>query len=181
MNAPSIQPTTHLPTHLVNVRNDVERQGVGKHLILTLPANQVMLHARPQLLHSFCARPTRRLVGGNQEAADAELLGRWVGGWVGNEAGSPNGWVDGWGGWTHLLMQRPQGHDGNGGGAVGVGNQAGSPNRLGIDFRHDQGNVVVVSEGGGVVDDVGTAVGGWVGGWVVGKESNALVHWVCGG
>jgi len=66
------------------------------------------------------------LIGGADDAADAELL-----------------------------VQGVERHDGDGRRAVGVGDQA--VPRLdgaGVDLRDDEGDVVVVAEGGGVVDDV---------------------------
>lgn len=57
------------------------------------------------------------------------------------------------------LVEGVERHDGDGRGAVGVGDE---PVRgldgAGVDFGDHQGDVVIVAEGGGVVDHVGPAV-----------------------
>jgi len=98
------------------VRYDVERQRVGKHLILTLPSNQIMLHPRPQFLHPFLPRAGGSLVSGTEDLFDPVLL-----------------------------VQGPQGHDGDGGGAVGVGDETGGTDGRRVDFGDDEGDVIVVA------------------------------------
>lgn len=60
------------------------------------------------------------------------------------------------------LVKRAEGHEGDDGGAVGVGNDAlgGVLSVSGVEFGDDEGDVGVHAEGGGVVDDDGTGGGG---------------------
>mmetsp|Transcript_51594 Transcript_51594/g.63115 ORF Transcript_51594/g.63115 Transcript_51594/m.63115 type:complete len:207 (-) Transcript_51594:152-772(-) len=119
----------------VNVRNDVEGQGVGKDLIGMDLALQGGFGALLQLRHTLRASSTGGLVGGNNDFFQLEVL-----------------------------VQRPQGHGSNGGGAVGVGDQKLALHCGLVDLRHHKRHCVVISEGRGVVDDHRLAIGRDLGG-----------------
>mmetsp|Transcript_32166 Transcript_32166/g.70487 ORF Transcript_32166/g.70487 Transcript_32166/m.70487 type:complete len:304 (+) Transcript_32166:419-1330(+) len=111
---------------LVNVRDDVEGEHVCKHLVLGLAAVGDGLDALFQFRHAGGTRAARRLVRGYDAALDAEEL-----------------------------VQRRERHEGDGGGAVGVGDQPALrlARRVGVNLGHDERHARVVPECGRVVDD----------------------------
>mmetsp|Transcript_4752 Transcript_4752/g.6519 ORF Transcript_4752/g.6519 Transcript_4752/m.6519 type:complete len:235 (-) Transcript_4752:408-1112(-) len=102
---------------LVNVRNHVERQLVGKHFVFNLfslcPTSQPIF----QLIHALCSGSGRGLVGGHDHFL--QPLG---------------------------LVERPERHRGNRRRAVGVGDQRLPGHRVGVDLGNNKRNFRFVSE-----------------------------------
>ena len=52
-------------------------------------------------------------------------------------------------------MQRPNRHESDGGGAIGIRDELLPPRGIGVDFRHDERYALLVTERGRIVDDDG--------------------------
>mmetsp|Transcript_22265 Transcript_22265/g.63887 ORF Transcript_22265/g.63887 Transcript_22265/m.63887 type:complete len:325 (+) Transcript_22265:2158-3132(+) len=116
---------------LVNVRDDVEGEGVGKDLVLGHVAlsHEDGAGTLLELVHAWLTGAGGGLVGGHDDLFEAKEL-----------------------------VERPKGHEANGSGAVGIGNELGSLGGLGVDFGNAERNILLVSEGGRVVNDDGAIV-----------------------
>ena len=106
---------------LVDVRDDVEGEGVGEDLVL---GHLALSHEDGagtllELVHARLTGSGGGLVGRHDDLLEAKEL-----------------------------VEGPKGHEADGGGAVGIGNELGSLGGLGVDFGNAEWNVLLVTEGG---------------------------------
>mmetsp|Transcript_13759 Transcript_13759/g.40713 ORF Transcript_13759/g.40713 Transcript_13759/m.40713 type:complete len:390 (+) Transcript_13759:164-1333(+) len=115
---------------LVDVRDDVERQGVSEDLVGRRGgASRHLVHAVGELRHAGGTGAGGSLIGAHDDALNAKGL-----------------------------VQRCERHERNGRGAVGVGKQLGLLAELAVDLRHHQRHVLVHAERRRVIDHNGTSI-----------------------